>query len=284
MSFGFRDRMRKLRRSRTVIQSAVSYLILTSAAGNALAGGGYSLSGFVYNAGEDFKYVATSPSRMDRESGLITLGIIGTGAILYTQDEKIRDFVQNHQRSSSLDSLSNVAEKFGNGVYELPFLALYGGSGYFLDNEKMQDTAFLSLESFLVANTIGTAVKVGMGRARPYTEEGSKSLSPFSYDDAHTSFTSGHTTSAFSLASVFAEKYDNPSVDIAAYGLATAVALQRIYDDKHWASDVFAGAALGAVVGKSVVYLHRKNKNSAHLIPLYEISNKGYGVVVLKRF
>ncbi|MDO8446527.1 MAG: phosphatase PAP2 family protein [Deltaproteobacteria bacterium] len=241
----------------------------------------YSLLG---NLKEDFTYIATSPSRMDRNSALVTLGIIGTGVVLYTQDDKIRDYAQDHQ-SSSADNISTIAEKFGNGLYDLAFLALYGGSGYLLENEKMQETSLLSFESFIVANTIGTVVKTGAGRTRPNEDEGSTKFSPFSFDSAHTSFPSGHTTSAFSIASVFADEYDEPWVDVTAYGLASAVALQRVYDDKHWASDVFAGAVLGTVVGKSVVYLHKDKKaGNVYLVPITIPSEGKYGMVAVFRF
>lgn len=242
----------------------------------------YSLLG---NLKEDFTYVATSPSRIDKESALITAGIIGAGIVLYTQDDKIRDYFQDHQ-SSTLDGISPIAEKFGNGLYDLGFLALYGGSGYLLENEKMEETSLLSLESFIVANTIGTVIKSAAGRTRPNEDEGSTKFTPFSFDSAHTSFPSGHTTSAFSIASVFADEYDDkPWVGVTAYTLASAVALQRIYDDKHWASDVFAGAALGTVVGKSVVYLHKgKGAGNVFILPISVPSEGRYGIMAVFRF
>lgn len=249
--------------------------------GNAFSEERYSLFG---NLKEDFTYIAESPSRFDKKSALMTLGIIGAGAVLYTQDDKIRDYVQDHQ-SPTLDDLSPIAEKFGNGLYDLGFLALYGGSGYLLENEKMQETALLSFESFVVANTIGTAIKSGAGRTRPNEDEGSTRFSPLSFDSAHTSFPSGHTTSAFSIASVFAEEYDNPLVDVTAYSLASLVALQRVYDDKHWASDVFAGAVLGTVVGKSVVYLHKDKKaGNVFLMPISIPSEGFYKVTAVLRY
>lgn len=241
-----------------------------------LADGKYSLLG---NLKEDFTYIATSPSRIDRTGAVATLGILGTGAFLYTQDEKIRAYVQDH-RSSELYGLSPTAEKFGDGLYGLGFLTAYGGSGYIIKNEKMQETALLSFESFVVANTIGTIVKSGTGRSRPYTGEGSERYTPWSTGSDRTSFPSGHTITAFSIASVFAEEYDNPAVDMAAYGLASAVAFQRIYDDKHWASDVFAGAVLGTVVGKGIVYLHRDKKAAdVYLIPIAPTGG-GYGMMI----
>lgn len=249
--------------------------------GNVFSEESYPLLG---NLKEDFTYIGTSPSRMDSKSALMTAGIIGAGAILYTQDEKIRDYIHGH-RSPVLDDVDPIAEKFGNGLYDLGFLALYGGSGYLFENEKMQKTALLSFESFVVANTIGTTIKSSTGRTRPNENEGSTGFSPLSFDSAHTSFPSGHTASAFSIASVFAEEYDNPLVDVTAYGLASLVALQRVYDDKHWASDVFAGAVMGTVVGKSVVYLHKDKKaGNVFLMPISIPSEGFYGVMAVLRY
>lgn len=89
--------------------------------------------------------------------------------------------------------------------------------------------------------------------------------SPYRWEGPHlnlknVSFCSGHTSSAFSIATVFAEQYkDSPYVPAVAYGLATLAGLSRIYDNKHWASDAFVGAALGYFIGKSVVSLHRES-------------------------
>ena len=236
------------------------------------------------NLKEDVAYAVTSPSRMDKESTLITLGIIGAGAAIYSQDEKIRSYFQDH-RTSSRDNISDVAVNFGDGLYDLGFLVVYGGSGYFIGNEKMQETALLSLESFIAANTVGTSAKIGIGRSRPYTEDGSTRYSSFSTDSDHTAMPSGHTISAFSIASVFAEEYENPVVDVIAYGLASMVGIQRIYSDKHWASDVFAGAVIGIVSGKSIVYLHkRKDSGSVYLVPMSLQGGQGVGVTAVLCF
>lgn len=236
------------------------------------------------NLKEDVAYAVTSPSRMDKGSALITLGIIGAGAAIYSQDEKIRSYFQSH-RTSSRDNISEVAANFGDGLYDLGFLAVYGGSGYFIGNKKMQETALLSVESFIVANTLGTAAKIGIGRSRPYTEDGNRRFSPFSTDTDHTAMPSGHTISAFSIASVFAEEYDNPVVDVTAYGLASMVGIQRMYADKHWASDVFAGALIGVLAGKSIVYLHKKkDAGSVYLVPMSLQGGQGAGVAAVLRF
>ena len=236
------------------------------------------------NLKEDVAYAVTSPSRMEKKSAFITFAIIGAGAAIYSQDEKIRSYFQDH-RTSSRDNISDVAVNFGDGLYDLGFLVVYGGSGYFIGNEKMQETALLSLESFIAANTVGTSAKIGIGRSRPYTEDGSTRYSSFSTDSDHTAMPSGHTISAFSIASVFAEEYENPVVDVIAYGLASMVGIQRIYSDKHWASDVFAGAVIGIVSGKSIVYLHkRKDSGSVYLVPMSLQGGQGVGVTAVLCF
>jgi membrane-associated phospholipid phosphatase len=45
----------------------------------------------------------------------------------------------------------------------------------------------------------------------------------------------------------------------ALYGGATMVGLSRMYNNKHWASDVVVGAAIGTFSGLAVVRYHRAN-------------------------
>jgi len=239
-------------------------------------------SDFFTNIREDVAYLATSPTRLDTEGALWTLGLVGATGILYWQDQNIRHWFQNH-RTSTLDNLSPIVEKFGVFGVDLAFIALYGGTGYLIENEKMKETGLLSLESFLVSGAITVGVKGAVGRARP--DVGGKSdFRPFSLDMDYTSFPSGHASDAFSIASVFADMYDSPLVGITTYSLASLVGLQRLYVDRHWASDVLVGAAIGTVVGKSVVYLHKEKKDSAYVIPLVDPSAGRFGLMVGKSF
>jgi hypothetical protein len=64
------------------------------------------------NIVEDFKYLTTSPTRLDAKSALLTLGAVGVGVGLYFADENIRDFFQDHQ-NSFFDGLAPFAEKPG---------------------------------------------------------------------------------------------------------------------------------------------------------------------------
>jgi PAP2 superfamily len=68
------------------------------------------------------------------------------------------------------------------------------------------------------------------------------------------SFPSGHTAAAFSVATVFAERYRHHRwAPFVAYGLASVVGLSRLNAQAHFPSDVFFGAALGFSISHFVV-------------------------------
>jgi len=218
-----------------------------------LASGAYAGDGNpVTNAASDVGFMATSPARIDRSSAYITLGILGAGGLFYAFNNQIRSGVKT-LHSATGDNLSTVAEKFGNPGTALAMVGVLGGAGHLLKDQKLENTALLSFESFLAANTFGMTTKYIVGLSRPYANKGDAAFKPFSFKTVDNSFPSGHTTTAFSIASVFSEQYDSIWVSILAYGLASTVAMQRVYADKHWASDVFFGAALGTVTGRLVV-------------------------------
>jgi membrane-associated phospholipid phosphatase len=65
------------------------------------------------------------------------------------------------------------------------------------------------------------------------------------------SFPSGHTTAAFSVATVFARRYRNHRwVPWVAYGVAGVIGFSRITLQSHFPADVFLGAALGYSISR----------------------------------
>jgi len=78
------------------------------------------------------------------------------------------------------------------------------------------------------------------------------------------SFPSGHTETAFVAAEFLYQEYKDKSVwiGIAGYSAATFVGVARIYNNKHWLSDVVAGAGIGILSTKVVywVYPHLKER------------------------
>jgi membrane-associated phospholipid phosphatase len=110
----------------------------------------------------------------------------------------------------------------------------------------------------VAATAVAGVVKGVAGRQRPYVDAGDPDLfgagRGFSRS-SRTSFPSGHTTAAFALAAAATEETRHlwPDhvrlVGSLAYGTAGAVGLARVYDGKHWPSDVVVGAGLGTLTG-----------------------------------
>jgi membrane-associated phospholipid phosphatase len=100
------------------------------------------------------------------------------------------------------------------------------------------------------------------------------------------SWPSGHTSEAFMAATVVNREYRHkgPWVGIAAYGVATTVGVFRMLNNKHWLSDVVAGAGFG-ILGANLAYLThqwRWGRPGSCLLPSF---NEGKpGVYYVYRF
>lgn len=158
-------------------------------------------------------------------------------------------------------STSNFITNFG-GAYEGYVLASFGAYGVVFHNEKMKTTTLLATQAYITGAAVETVFKVLSGRTRPsYYDPNAEAepsfLGPFAKSGGariNSAFPSGHTTVAFAAAAVFAMEYKNkPWVPIVAYSSASIIGLSRITENKHWATDVFAAAALGYLTGRQIV-------------------------------
>ncbi|MBL4665694.1 MAG: phosphatase PAP2 family protein [Nitrospinaceae bacterium] len=229
----------------------------------------------------DIAYTATSPMRWDDSDWMTAGWVAGGTGLLFILDEEIRDVFESN-RSSVTDDISNIFEPFGNGLYIVPALAGFYIFGHFDENAKAKRTALIAAESFLVTGLFVTVMKATFGRSRPSSGESSTTFSAFS--TGSTPFPSGHAISAFSIATVIANEYEDvPYIKPISYGIATMTALSRINDEKHWASDVFFGAALGYFTSKALLRLH-SNKKGQHFTIYPRVDSNGGGIVLAKRF
>ena len=132
--------------------------------------------------------------------------------------------------------------------------AIVGGLA--LHEPGVRDTGRDALEALVLSGLITNVLKPVLGRERPYQANGETVFRAF--DQHFQSYPSGHATTAFALASVVAMRADGWIIPTLAYGTAFTIALDRINDTKHFASDIFTGAAIGVVTGRFIVNRHRQ--------------------------
>jgi membrane-associated phospholipid phosphatase len=106
---------------------------------------------------------------------------------------------------------------------------------------------------------VSFAMKHAIGRLTPsdIPPHGDLSDTWFKYKGTFTdggSFPSGHTASAFAVATVVSGRYRSHRwIPWVAYGTATLLSLTRLPDQAHFPSDIFIGAVLGYSIGHFVV-------------------------------
>lgn len=86
------------------------------------------------------------------------------------------------------------------------------------------------------------------------------------------SFPSGHTAQAFVAAAIFDREFRHKSIwyGVGAYAVAASVGALRMINNKHWESDVFAGAGFGLLSAHLVYITHRyKWGKNTSLMPAY---------------
>ena len=144
-------------------------------------------------------------------------------------------------------------------------------------HDGLRDTGRDAFESELIAAGLITPVlKRVVGRARPNQDE----MISHDFDPGvgqQESFPSGHATNAFALASAVAAHSSGWIIPTIAYSVASGVAASRLNDNVHWASDVFAGALIGASTGRFIAHRHQKTRRAdITIVPL--IAPRGAGL------
>ena len=140
----------------------------------------------------------------------------------------------------------------GDGIFAICFIALL----YFYYKRKQLGTALLV--SFLISGLAAQIIKNLFNSPRPklFFEAGQY----LHFIDGvtllnHSSFPSGHTATAFAIATVLVLMIKNKNCQLLILMAAVLVGYSRIYLAQHFLLDVIIGSVLGSVSGILSVYL-----------------------------
>lgn len=177
--------------------------------------------------------------------GAIALGGISALMLL---DKPVQRFAQ-HNNGTGADNVASVVRHFGQPeVYGTVTLGL-AAVGLATRNSRLTGAAQRIGASLLVAGATALGAKEAFGRPRPEQSLDADGFVPFS---GQASMPSGHSTMAFALATSLSDEIHRPWATVGLYGMATAVGWSRINDNRHWLSDVAAGALIGITSSKLI--------------------------------
>ncbi len=228
---------------------------------------------------DDALYLLTAPLRLTAEQALI-VGAVGAGiGGLSLADRAIRNEVRHPREDSFRDAADAVSLLgFAPVLFGFNVGAVVVGEGLreYSGNPKHLDAALVATEAQLLTLAFSKGIAYATARSRPSSD-------PFRFEFGRASFPSSHASQAFAVAAVLADRYDQP-VPAIAYGLAGLVGASRLILNKHWTSDVVAGAVLGWAIGKALSIRHSKPHGHLDFFPFADPVTQRYGFVVRKEF
>jgi membrane-associated phospholipid phosphatase len=167
------------------------------------------------------------------------------------------------------------------------------GIGRLAGSATTADVGLHTFEALVLTTGVSEVIRGTLGRTRPRSAPGE----PFDFEPGTgftkfetRSFPSLHTAAAFATATALVGEIKERRPDAAKYAApllyaaAMAPGLTRVYLDQHWASDIAAGAFLGALIGSRVVsyaHSHERTKLDRTLLGVSAMPDGNGGVMVV---
>ena len=208
-------------------------------------------SEFFKNILRDQKAIWTAPLHLQTHDArwLVPLGV-GTAALIATDQQTGDEIAESDRPLNASRVISYAGSAYGVAAVAGAFY-IFGRANH---NSRARETGVLAAEALIDSAIVGTSIKAITQRTRP---SGGQSRSDFF--DGGSSFPSGHSIEAWTLATVIANEYhDHLPVQIAAYGIASAVSVARFTGRNHYLSDVLIGSAVGYGIGRYVYRTHHR--------------------------
>lgn len=202
---------------------------------------------------------------------LIGVGLVGLESDwLKYQNREIREELQeNIDRKFTIDDFSQYAPIAA--VYGLKLCGIKGKHGYG-DMTVILGTA---------CTLMGAAVYTMKNVTKVERPDGS----------ARNSFPSGHTATAFMGAELLRREYRDvsPWIGVAGYAVAAGTGFFRMYNNRHWLTDVIAGAGIGILSVQAAYWLypvisktffHKRYIKNMYISPYVSENSKGLNCTI----
>jgi hypothetical protein len=211
---------------------------------------GYDLKCF----GSDWGMYFIEPFKSTKNI-LISSGVVVTTVLSSTVDKDFRKAVSRQGYGTYNHDFWDGPTAYGFVQYP----SIFGGALYTIGlitrENELRKTGRMLLQALAYSGTLTMGMRFLFGRHRPFTSSNGSQYE-FSWFNAAgdtQSFPSGHMVVATVTSTILAEQIDTWWARVVLYGFAALTGSARLYNDKHWLSDVIFGAALGYGSAKYVL-------------------------------
>jgi undecaprenyl-diphosphatase len=165
----------------------------------------------------------------------LTLALLAVTALAGTSraenvDHELFELIYVDSQNIVLDNTAPWINELGNSEHIVGGVVI----AILLGNRRHKEDGLLVGAGFALSMGVAEGLKRWIARPRPLNPKDRRSMP------------SGHSTAAFSVATVLSHRY--PQKRWVFYGLAAGVAFARVYLGRHYPSDVLAGAVIGLTV------------------------------------
>jgi len=215
----------------------------------------------------------TLKSKKIFKKSIVPLSLIGLGII--TNKSKFEKTFQKDLRKRVGENYENKIDDY---LLFVPIVQMYSADilGVKSKNHWFDQSKYL-LFSNLISSGITNRIKRLTKKTRP--------------NGSNHAFPSGHTTIAFTNATVLYNEFKEtaPILAYSGYAFATATGSFRMLNNKHWVSDVLVGAGIGILVTEFVYHFEPLKsfnpfKKSDRITFIPTISNDNYGLYFTYNF
>ena len=211
-----------------------------------------------------------APPLFTWRDGVLAAGFVAATILARPIDKRAAVLLQDSSRQAS--SIYQKSAAIVRNI-ALPGSTIIGvvmyGTGRLTHSERLAQVGLHGTEALAIGAVTGSLLKDTFGRARPFVDTVAPNpddwqlLRGFHAGERYRSFPSGHSTAAFAAAAAVSAETSRwwPELTYLGigpilYGGAAAVGLSRMYNNRHWASDVITGAMIGTFAGTKVVRYH----------------------------
>lgn len=205
---------------------------------------------FFKNILHDQAVIWTSPLRLRSSDAVWLAPLVGGTATLIATDHDTGGEFLEFSANPTRTSISNAISEIGSGYATAGICGAFYVFGRIDHNDQSRETGLLAAEALIDSAIVGQVLKEITQRPRPHSAKDAGE-----FFTGGSSFPSGHSLAAWSVATVIAMEYHKHLwVQILAYTLAATVSASRVTGSNHFISDALIGSAIGFATGRYVYH------------------------------